>query len=669
MGKLLSFLLVFQLTLFAGIGGAQVIETELAGNPLAGFPHFEIVRAFNADSPVKIAVDLTRFPGLAGVTTDIYVVDSQTVWSLGDPLVDAGSGPETVTWSITAKGQIVQVAIPGELHSNAGIDIGVPYDVVIDADQDGLLSDGDFLDGPASEAGFYVVRDLVSTGPLATQYVDYSVTGVTPGYSQERTWYPSAIGSMGQLPLVVISHGNGHDYKWYNYLQEHLASYGYIVMSHQNNTVPGINTASTTTLEHTDAIIEQQAAIAGGVLDGHIDSNRIIWIGHSRGGEGVARAYDRIFDGAWIPDYYTLEDIILISSIAPTDFLGFNDSNPHGVNYHFLYGSADGDVSGSPSNDVAQAFHILERATGYRQSTYIHGADHNDFNSSGFNDFTGPPGTEIGREEAQRVAKAVYLAVIKHYVEGNVPAKDYLWRQYERFKPIGVSSETIVVSEYKESPKEDKFVIDDYQSNHSLNLSSSGGVVTFHINETDMTEGLLNDNNTSFTWNSSDPFNGMTRARPNDNTDGLIFNVSNDGFRQFMIWEIVEGERDFSRYKYLSFRAAQCTRHPNTVARLGDETWWVRLEDGKGTVKMIDFAAYGGGIEEPYQRTGSGTGAGWQNEFETIRIRLTDFLAAGGDASVNLDLTDIHSVGFLFTNSAGPMTARIGLDDLELTVD
>ena len=28
-------------------------------------------------------------------------------------------------------------------------------------------------------------------------------------------------------PLIVISHGNGHDFRWYDYLGRHLASWGY----------------------------------------------------------------------------------------------------------------------------------------------------------------------------------------------------------------------------------------------------------------------------------------------------------------------------------------------------------------------------------------------------------------------------------------------------------
>ena len=42
-----------------------------------------------------------------------------------------------------------------------------------------------------------------------------------------------------------MSHGNGHNYQWYDHIGRHLASYGYVVMSHENNTGPGSDAAST----------------------------------------------------------------------------------------------------------------------------------------------------------------------------------------------------------------------------------------------------------------------------------------------------------------------------------------------------------------------------------------------------------------------------------------
>jgi hypothetical protein len=663
-GLLLSALF----TIAAGVR-ADVISAELAGNPLGQYPHFEFVRAFNADAPVTVAVDPGAHPGLVGVTADIYVVASNPGLALGDALVDAGAGAETKTFSgadVTAN--VVQVAAANELASDAGTDIGVPYDVVIDVDRSGTLSDGDLRDGGATEAGFYVVKDLVAGGPLATTCIGYSVTGTTPGYTLERTCYPSSIAALGALPLVVISHGNGHDFRWYDYLQRHLASHGYVVMAHQNNTVPGPETASLTTLQHTDAILGQQATIGGGVLAGHLDAHHIVWIGHSRGGEGVAIAVDRMLEGVYAPVNYSLADLVLVSSIAPTDFTGPALANPHGVNYHFLYGAADGDVSGDPSNDIAQAFHVYERATGFRSSTYVHGADHNDFNCCGVDDFTGPAGTAIGRPEAQRVAKAVYLALLQHYVHGNVPGTDYLWRHYEHFKPIGVAPTTTVVSEYEPGPASGKFVIDDYQTQTATTTSSSGGNVYPRV--LNLAEGRLDDADATFDFTSSDPFNGMTRAQTTDLTRGAVFDVDpRSTLPNLIVWDVPAGARDVRNFTYLSFRACQATQHFLTVARLRNESWFLTLRDGSGATSIIDFGAYGGGIAEPYQRTGAGSRPGWQNEFETVRVRLADFARSRpGQPTVNLG--DVRQIGFVFfSTSAGAGVARIGLDDLELTAE
>ena len=122
----------------------------------------------------------------------------------------------------------------------------------------------------------------------------------------EDLYFPTNIASMGRLPIVIVSRGNGHDFRWYDHIGNHLASHGYVVMSHDNNTEPGPQFAAITTLGHTDAFLDQAeaGAIAGGALVGHLDSHRIVWIGHSRGAEGVAIAYDRLFDGPVTPTHY-----------------------------------------------------------------------------------------------------------------------------------------------------------------------------------------------------------------------------------------------------------------------------------------------------------------------------------------------------------------------------
>lgn len=645
----------------------------LAGRELAAFPFFEQTVVIQTNSIVQTALDPVRHSDRIGQSYDVYIVKHRGAeqWALDNVLFDESGAIETAT--VTAGGiqdNVVDAWTTG-LVGAAGTGLGVGYDVVYDFGMDGTLDPGDLIDGvkyseigaasldsegvDIDEAGFYIVHDLTQPGPFAVQ----TETQFGGSFMSQRYVFPADIANMGELPLIQISHGNGHVFTWYAYLQEHLASYGYIVSSHANDTMPGINAAAATTLSNLEFFLGNLDTIRSGIFEGHVDKSRIMWIGHSRGGEGILRAYDQIVDGAYVPVNFRAEDVVVLSSIAPTDFLGPFQSLPYDKNYHMIYGSADGDVSGTPGNNVAQALHLLDRGTGFRNLTYVHGADHNDFNCCGFNDFQGPPGTQIGRDEAQRVAKAAYLALAKRYFEGNVPAKDYLWRQYESLKPIGVAPTTTVVRMYiEDGPEADTFVIDDFQSESSVNVSSSGGAVTFNVSN--LVEGVLDDGDGSFSWTPSDPMNGMTYARANDSTAGIVFDYNSAAFLEF---EVVEPRRDLSRAQYLSFRACQGTRHPNTAARLGDLTFEVTLRDGTGTTSTIEIGVYGGGLEEPYQRTGAGTGAGWQNEFETVRILLTDFEANGS----GINLSDIEAVRFEFGEpSSADAVGRIGLDDVEI---
>ncbi|MBT8485073.1 MAG: hypothetical protein HKO59_09670 [Phycisphaerales bacterium] len=628
------------------------VAMDVVGELLDEYPHFQMVKAFNEVTPILIAIDPHAHPSIVGAAANAYVVASKTAaeWD-GDPsLTDVRGAPQVVGFG----GPDIQdatVALSGSLSGNGGTEFGIAYDLVVDMDMNGELGPGDFIDGYDAD-GFRVVRKFTAGGPLTVTTVTYS----GGSFLAQRTYYPTDIASMGQLPLVIMSHGNGHQYTWYDYLGEYLASYGFIFMSHQNNTVPGIETASTTTLTNTDYLLGNLGTIAGGVLAGHVQTDRIAWLGHSRGGEGVARAYDRLFDGTYTPSNFTIDDIKLVSSIAPTDFLGTNSANPHGVEYHLLYGSADGDVSGAASCRICQSFSLLERATGFRASTYVQGADHNDFNCCGFNDFTGPASTQIGRPEAQSVAKTAYLALLRHRWDGVDAAMDYITRQYEDIRPTGVQPDTIVDHEYKDSAS--SIVIDDFQSQTSTSVSSSGGAVAGDVSN--RIENRLDDANSSFSWTTADPMNGMTRGRSSDSTRGTVFDWNSDRFLQFSILPAIA---DWSDRTTLSFRACQGTRHPNTTAVQEDLTFTVTLVDGSGTSSSINIGAYGGGLEEPYQRVGDGSGVGWGNEFEVIRIRLADFLVNGS----GLDLSDIEAVRFEFGPSFGSSVGRIGMDDIEVT--
>ena len=141
--------------------------------------------------------------------------------------------------------------------------------------------------------------------------------------------------------------------------------------------------------------------------------------------------------------------------------------------------------------------------------------------------------------------------------------------------------------------------------------------------------------------------------------------VEYDGTNRTLDFGLVPAAQDGSRFTHVSLRACQTTRHPLTTATLGDLTFTVTLVDQDGVESSINIGAWGGGIEEPYQRTGCGTGTGWGNEFETVRIRLEDFRA---DAS-GIDLTRLATVSLRFGPSWGSPSGRLGLDDVEFTTD
>jgi hypothetical protein len=640
--------------------------TELAGLFLAEYPHFDYVQTFNEGDRVFFALDPTQFSVGAGQTVDLYIVDArdEAGWLADGTLIDVRGAPQTVTLGASDI-QSSRFFLSGSngLSGAAGTGLGVPYDVVCDVNRNGQLDAFDVIDGFGDVAGFHVVHDLTQPGPLAVTELLYNVQAgtVTTGFQGQNLFYPTDIATLGELPLIVVSHGNGHQYTWYDHIGLHMASYGYIVMSHRNNTVPGVQTAATTTLEHTDAFLGQLATIAGGALVGHVDSSRIVWMGHSRGGEGIAIAYDRIVDGSWNPVNYDISDLILLSSIAPTDFEGPTDTNPHSAVFSLWTGGADSDVNGCAFSNVVQTFHLHDRANRWRQSISLHGVGHGDFHNGAAPTFaTGP--CIVGRGNTHEIMRGYLLPLVKHYAEGSVPARDYLWRQWESFHPVGAPAQNMCVHVdlmFREDPSL-AFVVDDYQSETGTGTSSSGGTVTFTVER--LTEGRLDDANTVFTDNPADAMNGMTGASAQDTSRGVVFDWDDDFFYEL---GIITGERDFTDDKYLTFRACQATRHPLTDTADEDMTFTVSLIDGSLTSSSIGIGAYGGGIEEPYQRTGCGSGAGWANEFEVIRIRLTDFLNNGS----GLDLSDIVSVRFDFGPSFGSAVGRLGLDEVMISQD
>ncbi len=634
---------------------AGPVETELAGRALGLYPYFDFVDVFNQMAPIEATIDPTLFPGIQSLSGQAFVVESRSriEWDNDSSLIDARGASTPVTFSGgDVSGNVFELDA-GTLATPTDSRVSAGYDVVIDFDGDGLLSDGDFIDGRGDEDGLTVFRDPTAPGPYATVEATHDHGG---NFERQRIYYPANIAELGELPLIVVSHGNGHNFTWYDHIGEHMASWGYIVMSHQNNTGPGPNAASNTTLKNTDLFLGGLDEIEGGALFGHVDGHRIVLMGHSRGGEGAAIAYHKLFVGTYVGENYGHEDIRLVSSIAPTVFTFF--VNPHEVPFQLWTGSADGDVTGAPGDTGAQTYHLLTRAEGQRHSVTYHGVGHGAFhNGNGGLVAAGP--CQVARNGTHALMRGLMLPTVRHIVDGEEAAEEFLWRPIQSLKTIGwPASECVDVSyEYWNAPSADAFVIDDFQANPELRLSSSGGQVTIEVDA--LVEGILQDSNGQLQHDPSDGMNGMTRCSSIDDARGIAFEFSGPASLEF---EVVPEARNLTQYTYLSFRACQGTRHPLTTAELADLTFLVTLRDGHGRSSKIRIESTGSGIIEPYQRGTLGAGLGWANEFETTRLRLTDFVSG----LPGLDLTDVVAISFDFGRPGQSQVGRLGMDDIEL---
>jgi hypothetical protein len=629
-------------------------QPPFTGNYLDEPPWIERVRVFNRDQDIYTAIHPGRHADRAGAPYDVYITPRRTPleWAADPTLEDlTGSGPthSRLATDSVASNRVKASDSPLPVGANK---VGV-YDVVLDFNGNATLDPGDLMMGPGEgQPGVTIMGDLSQAGPFDVEsFQHWGGTWLT-----QKVYYPASIEGMGLVPLVVISHGNGHNYLWYDYLGEHLASHGYVVMAHTNLTGPGIETASSSTLENTDYFLSVLDDVEGGVLDDHVDSSRIIWIGHSRGGEGVVRAYDRMVDEDYETDYYDAHDIVLISSIAPTTFYTVEYSNPHDRPYHLFAGAADGDVHGGPSSTVVQFFRLTSAAESAVQTTYLHGVGHNEFNCCGFADARGP--ALLGRSQAQKIAKSYYLALIHAYARGHLPSLDFFSRRADVFRPMGISDGAVIINEYRPEPGTHSVAIDDFQTGLGVEEASSGAVV--ETDASNVVEDYLEDGNWSLSWSSSDPMNGMTQGCCDGDTNrGVVLDWEDEDAA--IAWHLPESKRDLRSYRWLSFRAAQGTRHPATTWLGGPLDFSVSLVDTDGDEATLWFGQFGQ-ISSPYNRWGLGSGFGWANEFSTIRLRLTDFW----ETEAALNLGQIETVRFDLGPSFGSARGRIGIDNVLL---
>src|SRR2546423_1333180 len=242
----------------------------------------------------------------------------------------------------------------------------------------------------------------------------------------------------GPFPLAVFAHGthtpSQNSTPGYLYLCELLASHGIIAATIDVNFLNGSfgenDARAIVHLEHLKQFRTWNNT-ATHPLHGRVDLNRILIVGHSRGGEGVGHAsyFNRLaaigavnLDGLapfFLGPYRF--GLSAVAAIAPTDRQFIPVSGPTVVPdpYYIIHGSKDGDVFDFQGYHPYERAHVVDLAnptisTGkFKAMLWVHKANHNQFNS------TWPPETGVGvamtRASQEQVAK-VHLGALAQAV-------------------------------------------------------------------------------------------------------------------------------------------------------------------------------------------------------------------------------------------------------------
>ncbi|HYB98939.1 MAG TPA: hypothetical protein VEC57_07345 [Candidatus Limnocylindrales bacterium] len=368
-----------------------------------------------------------------------------------------------------------------------------PYDLVFDCNLNGVLDSADYIDGQGNQTGFFVVADSTAPGPSSVTQYNYTLQGVSYGvnYEAARLFYPSNIGSMSARPLIVIGHGNGFNFAYYNLVGTHLASWGYIVLSHETAVDIGVDAGAQNALEHMMGLLALQNTIANGALSGRIDGSRIAMTGHSRGGESAAIAYMKLVNGFFNQPYFDATDIALVSSMAPTNHHYALPTNtypgattPYNAPFHLWMGTADDDVSNFTFHAETHSPEIFGRASGTRSVTSIFGASH-----EAFSDRTAAPSgyaaCSLTTAEQRTIFAGYVLPVMRYYLDTDLAAREFLWRPWEILRPAAapvrptdrcgrVYSTLVPIGASVQT-------IDDFNTNPSLTVTSTGWTVTANV--------------------------------------------------------------------------------------------------------------------------------------------------------------------------------------------
>jgi hypothetical protein len=442
----------------------------------------------------------------------------------------------------------------------------------------------------------------------------------------------------GLFPLAVFVHGNHNPLvnstPGYLYLCSLLSSHGIIAATIDANFLNGFNFGENDAraivhLEHLKQFRTWNNT-ATHPLHGKIDLNRILIVGHSRGGEGVGHAsfFNRL--ASIRPDIFTpvvpLDGSVglgpyrfalsAVAAIAPTDRQYEPLTGPTVIpdRYFLVHGSRDGDVSTFEGYNTYNRAHAVDLANPtvsdgqLKALLWVYGANHNQFNSAWPSET--PPPTTMPRPDQEQVAKvgigAVAQALLLHRSRYLKVLRDHA--AAEAWVPSGAN----FVSQYQDPNRVYLQHEQEGLAAPQISLPVQGTVAADAVIAARQLKDLVNAGATQSTI--------TLRLQWTVAGGRLLLNLAPPTLRA-------------ERYKVLSIRVGQSTEANNAVNR--DQDFTIEVSSGSRTAAVAASSVHR--LLYPDVVFGSG-----KIVMQTLRLPIQRLRKLG------IEPSDIRSVAFVF---------------------
>jgi hypothetical protein len=442
----------------------------------------------------------------------------------------------------------------------------------------------------------------------------------------------------GPFPLAVFVHGNHNPLEnstpGYLYLCSLLGSHGIIAATIDANFLNGGNFGENDAraivhLEHLKQFRTWNNT-ATHPLHGKVDMNRILIVGHSRGGEGVGHAsyFNQLasikpdifspvvpLDGSAGLGPYRFA-LTAVAAIAPTDRQYIPLTGPTVVpdRYFLIHGSRDGDVSTFEGYNTYNRAHAVDQANPtvsdgkLKALLWVFGANHNQFNSAWGSET--PPATTMPRADQEQVAK-VHLGALAQAML--LDRAEYLEVLRDHATAVAwVPAGADFVSQYQDPER----VFLQHQQE-----SLAAPQVSLPVQGTVAADAVI----------AARQLKDLVNAGAPQSTITLRLEWSAAGAR--LLLNVAPATLPAERYKVLALRVGQSTEVKNAANR--DQDFTIEVSSGSRTAAIAASALHR--LLYPDVVFGSG-----KIVMQTLRLPIARLLEQGVEPS------DIRRVAFVF---------------------